>query len=52
MPGPLEVVTAIAPPKAAPMAERDRGDFVLGLERAHAEVLVAATARAECRWPA
>ena len=40
MPGPLEAVTAIAPPKAAPMAEVDGGDFVFGLERADAEVLV------------
>ncbi len=39
-PGPLVVVTPSDPPKAAPMAAPDAGDLVLGLHRAHAEVLV------------
>ena len=33
------MVIAIAPLKAAPMAEPDGGDFVFGLKRPHAEML-------------
>ena len=40
MPGPDVVVTPSAPPKEAPIAERDAGDLVLGLEGADAEGLV------------
>ena len=40
MPGPLVVVIEIEPPNAAPMAAHIAGDFVLGLERLHAVVLV------------
>ena len=52
MPGPAEVVTPSAPPNAAPTRGADGGDLVLGLERAHAEVLVARELLEDRRSPA
>ena len=52
MPGPLEPVTPMAPPKAAPMAAVDGRDLVLGLDRADAEALVHRQLFEDRCWPA